>query len=904
MGKKKLIIIISSIAAVIAITVTILIIVLASNSGSKNNNDINGGNSYLDSARTIKIVQIEGSASVTDEEGTADCFKGMNLYDGDKVDVKAESVLVVKFDADKYVYLGEETTINIKSEGKDKFKTNVFVEKGTVLAEIQKPLDVDEEFFLSSNNSVMAVRGTIFGVKVLEKANEFVESYSVFKGVTELFVFDSVDGSVVSGKLTDISNSKLEIKVPKDKILDNTKLTEQWLKDITNEYNNPEDANDKLDEVNITVGEVSKDDYSQVIDAVSPESGTDAPVLTTGIKYKATGFFGSYDGLGHKISVDVQTPNAKVVYRGEKETEYKDTNDYEYILPGSYRVYYKITCEGQDPVENFEVIYITEPNIKLVSDYISYNESSQTSIIDVSRLGAEEFNKYNGVLYNTVMANAEYYIGNTLLNPNNIRVNYNTITEGYMELVNGKNTLNVSFEFDDYTLNTEVNFLFVDSRTDLDYDIAVSNDNLESLGNDLYYYDSTSVQINQANNMYTISGRELLDMFGLEVSDLTSIYINAPYDHLEATNNMISNYDATNDVDLEPDKFTEINFVIFPTNSTKGYNQTIFLYVGTTKPANYPAYTIKSLNYSYNATKTPNGVLMDFVESTNSVSYSIDGKTYQESLYLTEAGSHKVYYKVSASGDSVVTVTGSKIVNVVVGEGEIAFDALKFITKPAYILSTDNNHVIKYTVSDKETGPSDAYIYAATDGRTITTFDDAYLVYSNLIKNAKFYDSITKAELTAKVTISEKKENSADFNYTIVVDGYDTLSGTVKFAYAEFGTPAYQSGTAISVTLPTDYSVKLSDVPTAIPSRPLVSIENEYITAQPYYSIDGGKTWTASVPKITKAGEYDVYVIYCFVANGNDATDLVDNTPEGSYQTSLSPAGNFIITIQHIVVED
>ena len=40
----------------------------------------------------------------------------------------------------------------LKSQGKDKYKTNVFVEKGVVLAEIQRPLGEDEEFFLSSNN--------------------------------------------------------------------------------------------------------------------------------------------------------------------------------------------------------------------------------------------------------------------------------------------------------------------------------------------------------------------------------------------------------------------------------------------------------------------------------------------------------------------------------------------------------------------------------------------------------------------------------------------------------------------------------------------------------------------------------------------------------------------------------
>ena len=174
--KKFLTIIISSL-------VLMLTIFLAS-CGSSNNEE-NKGN-LLDSARSIKIVQIEGSGNVSDGKETVACFKGMNLYSGDTLNVDANSVIVIRFDEDKYVYLGENTKVNILSVGKDKYKTNVYVEKGKVLAEVQNKLGEDEEFFLSSNNSVMAVRGTVFGINIIERANEFIETYSVFKGVTEL----------------------------------------------------------------------------------------------------------------------------------------------------------------------------------------------------------------------------------------------------------------------------------------------------------------------------------------------------------------------------------------------------------------------------------------------------------------------------------------------------------------------------------------------------------------------------------------------------------------------------------------------------------------------------------------------------------------------------------------------
>ena len=92
--------------------------------------DRENNGSLLDSARSIKVVGIEGSATVSDDKEELECFKGMNLYDGDTLNIGSDSVLIIKFDEDKYVYLGENTTINIKSEGKEKYKTNIFVEKG------------------------------------------------------------------------------------------------------------------------------------------------------------------------------------------------------------------------------------------------------------------------------------------------------------------------------------------------------------------------------------------------------------------------------------------------------------------------------------------------------------------------------------------------------------------------------------------------------------------------------------------------------------------------------------------------------------------------------------------------------------------------------------------------------
>ena len=261
-------------------------------------------------ARSIKIVQIEGEATVTDDKETIACFKGMNLYDGDELNVKENSKLVLKFDEDKYIYIDQLSEVKIKSEGKDSKKTNIFIEKGKVLAQIQNKLGEDEEFFLSSNNSVMAVRGTTFGVEVVEKAKEFVESFSVFKGRTELYVFDIVDGNIIKGKLSDIGvdSGKIVVNVPKEKVIPTEKfneITKDWLKDVNNKFDDPTDANNKLDQVQIEVGKVEATDFDYIGEI---ENNLDVPT----IDFTATGYFGAYDGTAHKVSITPAVTGAKV----------------------------------------------------------------------------------------------------------------------------------------------------------------------------------------------------------------------------------------------------------------------------------------------------------------------------------------------------------------------------------------------------------------------------------------------------------------------------------------------------------------------------------------------------------------------------------------------------------------
>ena len=881
-----------------------------------NNNNNNGGNNQLlSTARSIKVVQVDGGATVTDSKTTTNCFKGMNLYDGDTLTVNADSTLVIKFDDDKYVYLGEKTIINIKSEGKDKYKTNVYVTQGVVLAEIQKKLDEDEEFFLSSNNSVMAVRGTIFGLNVENKGENLVQTYSVYKGVTELYVFDKLNDRLISGKISDISDAKYELIIPKSHIIDETEINDavgEWLDKGASTFDDANDANNKLDEVAITVSKPTKADFEKVINVVETD------VNYSDIEYSSKGFFGEYDGAPHKAVITPTTEGATVSYSLDG-INYQAENDFEFYSPGSYRVYYKIECEGYDTKEDFEVIYITRPNIAIESDYLNYDSTAKMSILDISTLSSTDFNRFNGVAANKVFLNQKFYINGTEVVANNVTVNYSKLIDGYIELVDGINTLNVSFEFDTYTLNVDVYFLYSETREDSGYAIGISDTtNITELSNNVYNVspDATYLESVGVGASYRFEGNGLLQAFGLDVLDLTTMYINYPKDVIDTD---LANYDgsSTNDGNDErlledaANKFVEINFLVFPNATTKGFNESIFIHISNTIPDVYPSYSINKTSYAYSPTKNPNGAKMDFitVSGVETVKYSLDGTNFQDDLYITEAGVHKVYYEIVASPNSNdFNVIDYEFINVTVGEGEITFDNKMFITNPVHILSNDNENNIHWNVGSTEFVTYEGNV-ESQDGRVITSLMDAYTVYSNMIKNSVFYDSITKEVLDATVTVTPKKDNSANFNYTVEVEGYDTLSGTVRFENSELGElsnlnenqpePDY-----FTVTLPDDYSISLSEIPQAIPSRISSTLEDEFINYQTYYSIDGGKTWSTVAPKITTAGEVDAYILYCFVDNGNDATTLVDGEITGIKHSSLAANGNFIIDIQHITVTE
>lgn len=974
MSKKKLLIIIISSIVVFATALTLILVFTLGGSNSQSSGQsqdnpvVEPNNSYQ--ARSIKVVQIDGEASVTADNETINCFKGMNLYDGDTLNVKAESVIVVKFDQDKYIYLGENTEVKIKSEGKDKYKTNVYVTSGKVLAEVKNQLGEDEEFFLSSNNSVMAVRGTVFGLAVRETANEYVEEYSVYKGVTELYVFDVKDNEIIKGKISDISNSKMEITVPKDNVIPEdsfNQILDSWVSDVNEQFDDEADANQNLDEVELTVAPPSEADYQEVIDKVSKETGQ--TLQYSEIEYQASGYFGQYDGLDHQISIDVKTPNAKVEYKMEESDPYDETNPI-YKIPGSYRVYYKISAPGFTAKEDYAVIEIKKADLKIeyannitvpgliagmsvnlalsrfnLFDYVNIigaeddkdailsttfsstdkleNGSSEYELdvtlpssisnfynvpkviislsasnvtlsstyaistygeLDITKI--TKFSKYNGVSEEELFSNIEFNVGNTLITASDyesVEFSYETRTPGYYEVKNGKNEFDVTITFTDYALTTTLSFDYDEERDYNPINATVDDVMVVKMGENSYFFNTSDITVEDGN--YLISTSYLLEHFGL--SSFTG-YINLPTDTLDDNSD---NYLGTTSGTFRfpVDSVSTIEFLIFPDSSNQMSSLLISAYFSLTAPSGFPEYTLKSsLNYYP-------GTDFDFVISESPVEYSLDAVTYQADLSIDTLGEQTVYFKV---GDDIV-IKGSA--TVLITTGGIASDGLGLIDETINIIS-DDNRTLRYVYYPGSEANNEYRFLTSEDGSTISPDDDIYEIYTNILKNADYYNNLTHEPIDVTVTVSEKQAGTPNFTYEVSAEGYVSLEGSVEFIYPFEYKPStggkedfVVEGTAYSILLsivnPADRTISLSNLSTIYASRIIFSIESIADEYDVLYSIDEGKTWSDEIPSFSEVGEYKVYSIYTYEYVGD------------SYNTTSQDSA-VIIAIQNITVTE
>lgn len=138
-----------------------------------------------ESYRSILVYELEGSASIErDGKEAVNVVENLYLESGDRVKTAADSNMRLKLDDDKYIMVEEESVFRIEAAGnKEDSKTSIYLEQGVITNEIQNKLSNKSSYDVTTPNSVMAVRGTIFRVEIyLDENGDKYTKLSVFEG--------------------------------------------------------------------------------------------------------------------------------------------------------------------------------------------------------------------------------------------------------------------------------------------------------------------------------------------------------------------------------------------------------------------------------------------------------------------------------------------------------------------------------------------------------------------------------------------------------------------------------------------------------------------------------------------------------------------------------------------------
>lgn len=165
--------------------------------------------------RMMQVYQIEGNTTIERENvGTMDAYENLNLISGDKVKVSQNSYMRLKVDEDKYILAEENSIFYIYATGTKKGeKTDIQLERGSITVEVQNKLADVDSFEVTTPNSVMAVRGTVFRIGTdVDENGETITKIAILEGSV------SVQKRDENGKLSDkqIVDSGTEAIVYKD----------------------------------------------------------------------------------------------------------------------------------------------------------------------------------------------------------------------------------------------------------------------------------------------------------------------------------------------------------------------------------------------------------------------------------------------------------------------------------------------------------------------------------------------------------------------------------------------------------------------------------------------------------------------------------------------------------------
>lgn len=222
-GKKK-IVIIACILGGIVIAVIGAIVLLSREEGY----------------RTIQIYELDGKATLRREGiGEMDAYENLMLKSDDELIVGDNSTVRLKMDEDKYMHMEPDSEIQIQATGNSKdSKTDILLKKGAVTVQVKDKLSEKSSYRITTPNSVMAIRGTVFRVEVsVDENGKYVTHVTIFEGKVAVQKINE-DGSksqetlVEEGKEAYIYNKDDEVQLEIQEGIELEKMPTSTLKFI------------------------------------------------------------------------------------------------------------------------------------------------------------------------------------------------------------------------------------------------------------------------------------------------------------------------------------------------------------------------------------------------------------------------------------------------------------------------------------------------------------------------------------------------------------------------------------------------------------------------------------------------------------------------------------------------
>ena len=136
--------------------------------------------------RMIQVLEVSGSVTVERQTmGAMEAYEGMRLESGDKITVGSDSWLKMKMDEDKYALVEPNSVLRLEASGSSAdSKTVLHLEAGAVSNRLESALSEASIYEVSTPNSTMAVRGTVFRVEITwnEEGDVSVANIAVYEG--------------------------------------------------------------------------------------------------------------------------------------------------------------------------------------------------------------------------------------------------------------------------------------------------------------------------------------------------------------------------------------------------------------------------------------------------------------------------------------------------------------------------------------------------------------------------------------------------------------------------------------------------------------------------------------------------------------------------------------------------